>query len=35
MEQKELVHLVLRRAEVWDRKISLEINGNVPAKGTF
>jgi hypothetical protein len=30
MEQKELVHLILRRAEVWDHKIVLEINGNVP-----
>ncbi len=30
-EQKELIHLVLRRAEVSDRKITLDINGNVPA----
>jgi len=30
-EQKELIHLVLRRAEVTDRQIVLEINGNVPA----
>ena len=29
-EQKELIHLVLRRAEVSDREIVLEINGNVP-----
>ena len=29
-EQKELMHLVLHRAEVWDRQIVLEINGNVP-----
>ena len=31
IEQKELMHLVLRRAEVWDNEIVLEINGNVPA----
>ncbi len=30
-EQKELVKIVLNRAEVSDRKIVLEINGNVPA----
>ncbi|HLF76437.1 MAG TPA: recombinase family protein [Dehalococcoidia bacterium] len=30
-EQKELIHLVLRKAEVGDKQIVLEINGNVPA----
>ena len=29
-EQKELMHLVLHRAEVSDREIVLEINGNAP-----
>jgi hypothetical protein len=30
-ERKELMYLVLHRAEVNDRQIVLEINGNVPA----
>src|SRR6185503_16431910 len=36
-EQKELMHLVLRRAEVKDDQIVLEINANVPTvvAGTF
>ena len=28
-ERKELVRLVLHRAEAWDRKIVLEINGGI------